>query len=182
MVVFEKPGDQNTKETVKLAVQAAREKGLKNIVAASCRGTVADEFIKYADEFNIVIVAQVDGFNPVNPMDEKHLKELREKGLKVLFTTHVLSGAERSISKKFKGVYPVELIAASLRMMGQGTKVCVEISTMALDSRLIPKEEQIIAVGGTGKGADTVVIMTPAHAAEILDTKIDEFICKPKLS
>jgi len=127
-------------------------------------------------------VAQVDGFRPVNPMEENHLKTLRESGLKVLFATHVLSGAERGISKKFGGVYPVEIIANTLRMLGQGTKVCVEVGTMALDGRLIPKNEQIIAVGGTGKGADTAVVMVPAHAAEIMDTKIDEIICKPKLS
>lgn len=182
MVVFQNPGEQNTEQTIQLAIEAARKNGIKHIVAASYRGFVADNIAKYADEFNIVIVAQVDGYMPVNPMEEEHLKALKEKGLQVLFSTHVLSGAERGISKKFGGVYPVEIIANSLRMLGQGTKVCVEISTMALDSRFIPQNEQIIAIAGTGRGADTAIIMTPAHAAQIFDTKIDEIICKPKLS
>ena len=182
MVVFDKPGEQNTKETVELAACAARERGIKYIVAASYRGVVADELIKYAKEFNIVDVAQVDGFQKENPMLDEQLEKIKSAGIEVLFTTHVLSGAERSLSKKFGGVYPVEIIANTLRMFGQGTKVCVEISTMALDCRYIPYGEPIMAIAGSAKGADTALVLIPEHAATILDTKINEIICKPKLA
>ena len=64
-------------------------------------------------------------------------------------------------------------------MFGQGTKVCVEISTMALDSGLIPYNEPIIAIGGSAHGADTAMILKPEYSSAILDTKIQEFICKP---
>ncbi len=182
MVVFETQGEKNTKETVELAVEAARKQGIKYIVAASYRGVVADELIKYADEFNIVIVAQVFGFSEKNPMQTERLQMLREEGLEVLFATHALSGAERGISKKFGGVNPVELIAQALKFFGQGTKVCVEISTMAIDAGLIPEKELIMAIAGTGKGADTSLVLLPAHASNIMDTKINEIICKPKLA
>ena len=104
---------------------------------------------------------------------------MTEKKVNILTTTHVLSGAERGISRKFGGIYPVEIIANSLRIFGQGVKVTVEIAVMALDEGLIPYGEDIIAVGGTGKGADTAVVIRPAHAASILDTYIAEIICKP---
>jgi len=65
-------------------------------------------------------------------------------------------------------------------MLGQGVKVCVEISVMALDAGLIPYGEPVIAVGGTGRGADTAVIIKPAHAKDILSTRIQEIICKPR--
>lgn len=52
----------------------------------------------------------------------------------------------------FHGVYPVEIIAAALRMFGQGTKVCVEVATMAADAGMIPSGEPVIVVGGTGPG------------------------------
>jgi hypothetical protein len=51
---------------------------------------------------------------------------------------------------------------------------------MALDAGMIPYGEEVIAVGGTGRGADTAVIIKPAHANNILDTWISEIICKPK--
>ena len=101
-------------------------------------------------------------------------------GIRVLAATHVLSGAERGISRKHGGVGPVELMADTLRMLGQGVKVCVEIAVMALDAGLIPHGEEIMAVAGSGRGADTAVIMHPAHANNILDTKINEIVCKPK--
>ena len=91
----------------------------------------------------------------------------------------MLSGAERGMSRKFGGVYPMEIIANTLRMLGQGTKVCVEISVMALDAGLIPYGEDVIAVGGTDEGADTAIILRPAHAADIFDTWISEILCKP---
>ncbi len=64
-------------------------------------------------------------------------------------------------------------------MLSNGTKVCVEVSVMALDAGLIPYGEPIIAIGGTGKGSDTAVIITPSHASSIFETKIHEIICKP---
>jgi hypothetical protein len=84
------------------------------------------------------------------------------------------------LSSKFGGVNPVEIIANALRMFGQGVKVCTEISVMALDSGLIPYGESVVAVAGTGRGADTAVIIKPAHAKDILNTRIQEIICKPK--
>jgi hypothetical protein len=106
-------------------------------------------------------------------------QQLITSGIKVLTTTHVLSGAERGLSRKFGGTYPVEIMAHTLRMFGQGVKVCVEISVMALDAGLIPYGQPVIAVGGTGEGADTAVILTASHASSILETRIHEIICKP---
>ena len=65
-------------------------------------------------------------------------------------------------------------------MFSQGTKVAVEIAVMALDAGLIPFGEPVIAVGGSGRGADTAVVLTPAHAKAIFDTEILEIICKPR--
>ena len=79
----------------------------------------------------------------------------------------------------FKGTYHVEVMANTLRMFGQGVKVCTEISVMALDAGLIPYGVPVIAIGGTNKGADTSIVITPAHANRIFKTKIHEILCKP---
>jgi len=177
---FQEAGKQNTLKTVELAIEAARKKNIKHIVVASCSGDTAKYFIN-ANELDIVCVTHANGFEQAgkNEMPDKVRKELMDAGIKVLTTTHVLSGAERGISRKFGGAYPVEIMAHTLRMFGQGVKVCVEISVMALDAGLIPYGESIIAVGGTAEGADTAVILKPAHANSIFDTRIEEIICKP---
>jgi hypothetical protein len=63
--------------------------------------------------------------------------------------------------------------------MGQGTKVCVEITLMATDAGLIPVEKDVVAIAGTGKGADTALRIKPANAARLFDLKIREVIAKP---
>jgi len=177
---FEEKGVENTETTLKLAIETAHNRGIKHLVVASNSGETVLK-IEQSNHMNIVCVTHVNGFEEpgLNELPDEIRKELQDKGVKVLTTTHVLSGAERGLSKRFGGINPVEIIAHSLRMMGQGTKVCVEIATMALDSGLIPYGEPIIAVGGTIEGADTAVIITPSHASRILDTKIHEIICKP---
>lgn len=177
---FEEKGRQNTKMTCDLALKTAKERKINSIVLATNEGDTAKHF--YNSGLNIVAVTHVNGFTEpgVQTLTEQTRNDLNQNGIKVYTSTHVLSGAERSISKKFGGAYPVEIIAHSLRMFGQGVKVAVEISTMALDAGLIPYGEDVIAIGGSGRGADTAVILRPEHASNILNTKIREIICKPK--
>ena len=85
----------------------------------------------------------------------------------------------RGLSTKMGGIYPVEIIAHTLRMLSQGVKVCLECSVMALDAGAIPYGEKVVAVGGTGHGADTACTLTPAGANAVLDCKIHEILCKP---
>jgi hypothetical protein len=177
---FASEGAVNTTRTVELVLKTAEERRIRQIIIASNTGETARLF-QNIPGIQVVCVTHVYGMrkNGENEMTDTVRTELINLGMRVLTTTHVLSGAERGISKKFGGVNPVELIAHTLRMFGQGTKVCVEIAVMALDAGLIPFGEQVIAVGGTGRGADTAVILTPAYASGILDTRIHEVICKP---
>ena len=60
--------------------------------------------------------------------------------------------------------------------------MCVEIVLMAADMGLIPIEEEVISIGGTRTGADTAVVIQPAHIHEIYDLRILEIIAKPRLT
>lgn len=177
---FDKPGKENTKETVSEAIKTANERGISYIVVASNTGETA-KFFK-GSGLNIIVVSHVYGFSTKgeNEMKDEVKGELKDLGMKVITAAHALSGAERGLTKKFGGVYPSEIMAFTLRMFGQGVKVCVEISSMALDAGAIPYDSEIIAVGGTGRGADTAVILKPEYTDDILNTKICEIICKPR--
>jgi len=114
-----------------------------------------------------------------NGMLAEHKNELDGAGVRVVTAAHVLSGAERAMSTKFRGIYPSEIIAHTLRMFSQGVKVTVEIGAMALDAGVIKHGTPVVAVGGTGRGADTVVVLTPAYTQDIFATHIHEILCKP---
>ena len=178
-MIFEKKGRENTESAIHLAIQTAKERNIRHIVISSNSGESA---LLLADcGINTVCVTHVNGFvkKGENEMTEEMRQRLISEGISVLTATHVLSGAERSLSKKFGGIHPVEIIAQTLRMFGQGTKVCIECSTMALDAGFIPYGKPVIAMGGTGRGIDTAIILKPEHASSILDTQINEILCKP---
>lgn len=176
---WEKSGKECTNDTVGLVLEAAKKNNIKYIVVASTSGYTAELFANKG--YEVVCVTLANGFKKAgeNEITGETRQRLLDKGVKVLTATHALSGAERALSLKFGGISPVEIMAYTLRMFSQGIKVGVEIATMALDSGLIPHGERIIAVGGSNRGADSAIIIRPAHAKNILDTRVEEIICKP---
>ena len=113
-------------------------------------------------------------------MSDEMRQDLEAMGVTVYVASHALSGAERGLSSKLGGFGPVEVAAHALRIIGRGVKVCVEISMMAADAGLVELHEPIVAVAGTGHGADTAVVIRPAPTAEFLDSKVDRIICMPR--
>lgn len=71
--------------------------------------------------------------------------------------------------------------AHTLRLLGQGFKVALEISLMAADAGLISTWEEVLAIGGSNSGADTAVVLTPANAQDFFELKVHEIVCKPRL-
>lgn len=113
-------------------------------------------------------------------MGEETRRRLLDGGIKILTTTHLLAGLDRALRFAFQGIYPAEIIANTLRLFGQGTKVAVEVASMALDAGLIPAGVDVVAMGGSNEGVDTALVMRPAHSQDFFATKIKEIICKPR--
>lgn len=187
-MIFEKKGWENTYETAKLACLYAKEHGIKHVVLASKTGYTTDifmeEFKKQGVDVHFVSVTHCYG--DLGPgqceMTKEKRAELTEKGVTVITATHALSGAERGIVNMFGGTSPAILIAQALKMLGQGMKVGVEISLMAMDNGAVPYGEEIIAVGGCGHGADYAISLIPGHSNNLFETKVIEIICKPRIS
>jgi len=170
------PGTFCTKYAFQTALKRAAELHLKHIVVASCSGKSALLFLNHTSDFEVVCVSHQVGYfkQGETEMDPETRKRLTNAGIKILTSTHLLAGIDRACRIKFGGVYPAELVASTLRMFGQGVKVCVEISVMALDAGLIPFGTEIVALGGSGNGLDSAVVLTPAHSQNFFDTKIKE--------
>lgn len=186
MILFDRPGTENTVTALTLAVEAAKKAGLDIVVATTVGGNVPvllDLAEKAGYTGRIVAVTHAFGSREKgqNLLAPEKMQAFRDQGVTVVTAAHALSGAERGLSKKFSGIYPVEIVANTLKMLGQGTKVCVEIAMMALDSGAIKYGKPVIAVGGSGRGADTVCRLTPEYTADLLGTKIHEILCKPSL-
>ncbi|GEA14454.1 MAG: uncharacterized protein PWR22_1966 [Moorella sp. (in: firmicutes)] len=174
-------GKTNTEGTIKLALERARQLGLKDVVVASATGYSALLCLGNND-LNIVCVTHQAGFKKPGEieMDAATRRRLEEGGIKVLTTTHLMAGLDRAVRFAFQGIYPAEIIANTLRLFGQGTKVAVEVAGMALDAALIPAGVDVIALGGSSEGVDTALVLRPAHSQDFFATKIKEIICKPR--
>src|SRR5690554_4584912 len=103
-MLWERPGRENTEETVKLAVKTALEKGINNIVVSSNEGDTVFELLKQggAGDLNIVCVTHQVGFRKPghDEMKEEVRQELTEHGVKIYTSTHLFSGIETSFRKK----------------------------------------------------------------------------------
>ncbi len=179
---FENPGIENTDKVIELVKKRKDELGIDHIVIASATGSSGVKLAKNIDDTHIVNVTHHAGFKGGDELEitAENRKELEDRDVQIYAGSHALSGVGRGISNKFKGVTPVEVIAQTLRMFSQGVKVCVEISIMAADGGLLPTDSEIIAIGGTGTGVDTAVVLKAAHQGNFFDLRIHEIIAMPR--
>lgn len=183
---FEKGGPQNTERALEIAKKYADQFGIKDIVIASTTGTSAEKAAEIfnPEDYNIMIVTHAYYFvNSTTRQEfpEEKLKSLKELGLRFHIGTHSMSGIERGIRLKKEAWQFVDLLAKMLGYhFSQGVKVCIEISATICDAGLIPDlEREIIAVGGTGRGADTVCLIKPAPTSDFKNLRVKAILAKP---
>jgi len=178
---FEKAGAQNTQTLLEFAKKYVEEEHIKDIVVASTSGRTGAQAAKVFKGCNVVVVTHAYGSKEPgkNELQQDYEKKILSKGSKIFSGTHALSSVERAVRKDFGTIQPLELIANVLRRFGDGTKVCIEITLMAADAGLVPVDKDIVAIGGTGHGADTALCIRPANAAKFFDLKVKEVIAKP---
>lgn len=177
---FEKPGAHNTEETLKLAKKRKDELGIEHVVIATTSGRTAVEALKYFGENELIVVASQYGKKKPNktPVTEENMERL--KGVKLIFGTYAFSGVGRAINGWFGGISPLQLIANTLKLFSEGTKVCLEITLMAADAGAVPIDKEIIAMGGTVAGCDTAMVLQPAYSFDFFNIGIREIICRPR--
>ena len=179
---FGAPGKENTEAALQSALRYAKEKGIENIIVASTGGDTGLKAAEIFEGFNLVVVTHMTGQKGpgIQEMPEEIRKKIQVEGGKVLTTTHALAGVGRGIRYKTATWMPVEIMAQTLKLFGEGTKVAVEITVMAADSGYIPMDEDVISIGGTSRGADTALHIKPAHSNNFFDLRVKRIICKPE--
>jgi hypothetical protein len=178
---FAASGRQNTENTLNLARKRAGELGINEVVLASSTGDTAMAALEVFSGFRVTVVTYHCGFKKPfeSVMKNETAEKLKDRGAAVVMATHALSGVERSLANRFSGPYPVLLVAETLRLFGQGTKVAVEVAIMAADAGALSGRD-IVSIGGTGRGADTALVIKPAGQSGLFDMRIREIICKPR--
>jgi uncharacterized protein len=184
---FAKPGgEENTKNTLALAKVRADELGIKTIIVATTEGKTAVRAVEAFKGFKVIVVTHAGGY--AGPNTQELTAENRKaieagKGI-ILTTTHALGGIQRALAPTMPPPISLavgDVTAMALRMFGQGMKVCCEIAAMAADAGLVKVDEEAVSIGGSGRGADTAVVLTPSYVHRFYQMKVHEIICKPRL-
>ena len=181
-IYFEKPGEENTERTLQIAKERAEELGIRQILVASTRGKTGRRAAEVFKGYHLVVVTHFTGFRKPNEQEltEENRKAIEAAGAKILTCQHALGGVGRAVRKKW-GTYELDdIIAHTLRIFGEGMKVCVEIALMAADAGLIRTDEAAISIAGTDRGADTAVLLRPVNIERFFDMRVMEVLCKPR--
>ena len=181
-VTFDKAGAENTDRALEIAFRAAAEVPVRHVVVASTYGDTARKALQLARKYavQLVIVTHNTGFKQAG--EQQFNPELREhllsSGVPVVTASMPFRGLNRAIRDRF-GYSDIDLVAAALRILGEGMKVCAEIACIACDAGVVPPED-IVCVAGTGRGADTVAIIAAQPSNRFFDLKIREILAKPR--
>lgn len=204
---FENRGEQNTDKTLELAKVRALERNVKHVVVASTRGITgvkAAEAFKDTGIEVIIVTHQTGHIGAgVQQLTDENRKKLESLDITIVTGSDALEGgvglgitrrqttdATRptpetqgmaSLIRRMNPTIPpvVRIVASVLRLFCQGMKVAVEVTLMAADAGVIPVDHAIVAIAGTGRGADTAIVIQPANTTNFLDLDIHEIIAKP---
>ena len=197
---FENGGESNTDAALAAARQRAKELDIKKIVVASTRGNTAVKAVNAFENMNVVIVTHSIGLHDpnVNEFLDDNRKIVEIKGGKLLTATHGFGGINVAFQKlrrppspgtipgPLPGVMPLRLpvpgniIAQTFFCFSRGMKVAAEIVIMAADAGLVRTDEEVIAIAGSGRGADTAIVVKPTNTHRFFELQIKEIICKPR--
>ncbi len=177
-----KPGEQNTDETLQIAFQFSESHGKPVVVVASTFGNTGLKAaqIGLEKQIPVIVVTHNAGFSisGTTELTIENRSQIEHLNAKILTGTMVLRGLGSAFKRKF-GISDEDIVASVLRMFGQGMKVCVEMAAMVSDAGLIQTDKDIICVAGTGRGADTAVLINPASSNNFFDMAIKHIITKP---
>ena len=180
-VLFPRTGPSNTDRTLDLSRARADALGIRKILVATTTGATGLRATRVLAGLDVVVVTHSTGFHSpdVQELSTENRAAILAAGAEILTCQHALGGVGRAVRKKL-GTYQLdEIIAFTLRTFCQGVKVCAEMALMAADAGLVRTAEPLIAIAGTGRGADTAVVIKPTNAQNFFDLQFLEIICMP---
>ena len=183
---FETTGRANTDEVLRITQKRAQELGVKTVLVASTSGDTAVKAVEALNGVRIIAVGLSAGWQspanhaPPRKFTEENRLKIESSGGVVLRATHFLGGLDRAIKAKSPGMsLSSDIVASTLRLFGSGMKVVCEIVIMAADAGSVGTDEDVIAIAGTGRGADTAVVFRPVNSGNFFNLRIKEILCKP---
>jgi len=170
IVYFEKPGRQNTDETLRLVDRRVAEGDIVAVAVATTTGATALRARELVTDKAVPVLGICFQAHASYDPPQADIRAKAE-GLGVRFLpedpivtyVHEIPGES----------------ADTLRKFGQGIKVAVEVVLMAAEAGMVEEGARIIGIGGTSQGADAAVVARAATPENVKSLWIHEVLCKP---
>ncbi|HUV08391.1 MAG TPA: pyruvate kinase alpha/beta domain-containing protein [Spirochaetia bacterium] len=169
---FHNPGPKNTEELARIVAERLKGGDIEAVVTATTSGNTALQIARalpkgtrvYAVNFQ---QAYWDRHARPKPEIQRQAEELG-----VVFMPDEPSA---KYLRDIQGHSP-----DSLRRLGQGVKVAIEVVMQAVEVGHVKTGARVIGVGGSSKGADVALVISAAGPNELSRLWVSEILAKPK--
>ncbi len=170
---FEKAGEHNTEDVLKIALERFEKGDIDIVVVASSYGVSAEKAFKAFEGSGAKLLIVGEVLDGKQSPPEEICKKLVDEGHLVIWGTTM--GAMSS----FTGDKTAATIADAYRRVSEGFKVVSEIVLLAASQGYLLKGQKVLSMAGTHRGLDTAVVATAASFAHFKEFEVNEILCKP---
>ncbi len=171
-IYFEKPGILNTKSVIEAVGDRLEQGDIGIVLVPKTTGKTAELFKHTLNkDIKIVTVSEEDTL-----LACKQIMPSTEGLLGKLLRNHLKKDSERAEKKREREIFDMTFlpfcskkwnaVKETLYAFGQGMKVAIEVSIAAVETLKVKPYTKIIAVGGTGEGVDTAIVITTSTQKE----------------
>jgi len=164
VVYFESGGKENTEATLQLAKKYAVENHIKKVVVASTTGATAKAAYELFKDTPIKLISVGHGRGAYS---SDVVSLLENKGYSVIFDDDIEAEYDSAIFRKFSRICI-------------GAKVAVQCVQIAANVDLLSEDEEVVSVAGTGRGADTAIVIMAAKSDRFGLREIQKILCRPR--
>lgn len=169
---FDKGGPKNTQATLLAARQRALALKPEAVIVTSTSGKTALAAARIFAGTGARIIAvpfQKHLWKKYGPPNSRLVKVCRELGVEFIPDEPIVPLLDRE--------HP-DMVNA-WRTVSQGFKVALQAASMCVDTGLVKPGAQVIAIGGSGTGADTAIAVQTYGYRSVLKSNLTEIIAMP---
>lgn len=182
ILYFENPGESNTQACINQVMHEVEENGYRFVVVTANTGKTGVEFARALSdlETEVYVVKRQKDDDETDGISDEIKTELADNGATFFHSPSIALSLDGAFGLKLAPMGPSKVVYKTLKLFGEGIKVCCEIIMMATDKGLITEGVEAIAVAGAKSGADTVAVIRAATSMRFRELRVMEILAKPR--
>ena len=187
---FDESGEENTQWVIEAVSQRLEVGGIRQVIIASTSGETAVAFARrLKGKAELICVSEAPYRREWGEkwpcLKQEFRQELESLGVNIMEKVPYVFHSSVVEAARWPNISPEQLVKETLYSFGQGMKVAVDVALTAVSCGYVAPYQDVIGVGGSGKGADTAIILRATYPASLFDKdpakrlEIKEIIAMP---